>query len=230
MQIRRAADRGYFDHGWLKTHHTFSFADYHDPAHMGFSALRVINDDWIAPHQGFGTHGHRDMEILTYMVSGVLTHRDSMGHEQTLVHGEVQRMSAGTGVRHSEINEGDQPVRLLQIWLLPEEQGINPRYGQKRFDLEAGHGHFTLLASRDGAEGSLTIHQDVRVYRGLLDSGQALEQALDVGRRHWIQMVDGTVHLNGELLHPGDGIALIGETSMMIEAQENAELLWFDLA
>jgi hypothetical protein len=232
ITVRRAGERGRFDHGWLDTAHTFSFADYHDEAHMGFRALRVINEDRVAPGQGFGTHPHRDMEILSWVLSGKLAHRDSTGGGGVLVPGEVQRMSAGTGVTHSEFNGSDQlPVHFLQIWLLPDRRGHAPSYEQKAIPEAARRGRLALLASPDGADGSTTLHQDVRVYATLLDEGQRAALPLGPGRHGWVQVARGQVSLNGEPLSAGDGAALSGEASLELTGRgAGAEALIFDLA
>jgi len=237
IAIRRSEERGSFDHGWLDTRHTFSFADYHDPAHMGFRALRVVNEDVVEPGQGFGAHGHRDMEILTYVLSGTLAHRDSTGGEGRLVPGEVQRMSAGTGVRHSEFNgSSSEPVHFLQIWLLPDRPGHRPGYEQRAFPVEERRGTLRLLASPDGAEGSLTIHQDTRVWGALLGKGEAVAHRLGPGGHAWVQVARGTVLLNGERLQAGDGAAMSGEPLLRLEGAGDggpvapAEILVFDLA
>jgi redox-sensitive bicupin YhaK (pirin superfamily) len=234
IAIRRSEERGRFDHGWLDTRHTFSFADYHDPEHMGFRALRVVNEDVVAPGQGFGTHGHRDMEILSYVLSGTLAHRDSTGAEGRLVPGEVQRMSAGTGVRHSELNGStSEPVHFLQIWLLPDRPGHRPGYEQRAFPEAERRGKLRLLASPDGAGGSLTIHQDARVWGALLGEGEAVEHRLAPGRHAWVQLVRGALLANGERLGAGDGAALSGELLLRLEGaggEAAAEVLVFDLA
>ncbi len=226
ITVRKAADRGHFDHGWLDTSHTFSFADYHDPKFMGFRSLRVINEDRVQAGEGFGTHGHRDMEIITYVLEGALAHRDSTGGGGVLRPGEVQRMSAGTGVRHSEMNgSDDEPVHFLQIWLLPERPGITPGYEQKAFpDRDGG---LRLVASHDGRDGSLTIHQDVDLYASQLGSG-TLTYELRPGRHGWLQVARGSVTLNGVALTAGDGAAIEGESSLTI-AGSGAEFLLFDL-
>jgi redox-sensitive bicupin YhaK (pirin superfamily) len=231
ITIRRSEDRGHFDHGWLDTRHTFSFADYHDPRHMGFRSLRVINEDRVEPGKGFGTHGHRDMEILSYVLSGRLAHRDSTGGGSTIGPGEVQRMTAGTGVLHSEFNGSDsEPVHFLQIWILPERPDLLPGYEQKRFPEEDRRGRLKLVASPDGADGSLTIHQDARVHAGLLDAGERAVLALADGRHAWVQVARGKVRLADETLSAGDGAALSSEREVRLEGLEAAELLVFDLA
>jgi redox-sensitive bicupin YhaK (pirin superfamily) len=233
IAIRRSAERGHFDHGWLDTRHTFSFADYQDPAHMGFRALRVINEDRVQPGQGFGTHGHRDMEILSYVLSGVLAHRDSSGGGGELRPGEVQRMSAGTGIRHSEFNgSAAETVHFLQIWLLPDRAGHEPSYEQRTFPAAERNGRLRLVASPDGAEGSTVIHQDARVFVALLGVGHALEHPLAPGRHAWVQVARGAVEVNGQRLAAGDGAALSDEPRVRIAGagEGEAELLVFDLA
>jgi quercetin 2,3-dioxygenase len=231
MKLRRAEDRGHAQHGWLDSRHTFSFADYYDPAQMGFRALRVINEDRVQPGAGFGTHPHRDMEILSYVLEGGLAHKDSMGTGSTIRPGDVQRMSAGTGVTHSEYNASpSEPVHFLQIWLLPERPGLAPGYEQKHFAAPERQGRLKLLASPAGTDGSLTIHQDVRLYGGLLDKGQRAELTLAQGRHAWVQVARGTVKVSGETLRAGDGAAVSAETRLALEAVEPAEVLVFDLA
>jgi len=231
IQVRKSNDRGHANHGWLDTHHTFSFADYHDPEHMGFRALRVINEDRVAPAQGFGTHGHRDMEILSYVLEGGLAHRDSTGGGGVIRPGEVQRMSAGTGVMHSEFNASrSEPVHFLQIWLVPDRRGITPGYEQKHFPPEQREGRLRLIASPDAAEGSLRIHQDARVYTTLLGKGQSVTQALAPGRHAWVQVARGQVRIGDAVLSAGDGAALSDERSVTLTADEASEVLLFDLA
>jgi quercetin 2,3-dioxygenase len=231
ITIRPANERGGADHGWLDTKHTFSFSDYYDPRHMGFRHLRVINEDRVAPGRGFGTHGHRDMEILSYVVSGGLGHRDSMGKSEVIRPHEWQRMTAGTGVRHSEMNASKtEPVHFFQIWIMPEAESIAPGYEQKLFAPEEKSGRLRLVASRDGREGSLKIHQDVSVYNALLKGGEAVEHQLEPGRHAWLQVVKGTVELNGTRLGAGDGAAISEETALTINATEEAEIMLFDLA
>jgi quercetin 2,3-dioxygenase len=227
---RPAAERGHFDHGWLDTSHTFSFADYHDPARMGFRSLRVINEDRVAPGKGFGTHSHRDMEIITYVLEGALAHADSMGNRSTIVPGDVQRMSAGTGVTHSEFNgQRDRPVHFLQIWLLPDRRGLTPGYEQKAIPEAEERGVLRLVASRDGREGSVTIHQDADLYASRLLPGERVKHALAEGRHAWLQMVSGRVELNGTELGAGDGAAVSQETGLEVVALEPAHFLLFDL-
>jgi redox-sensitive bicupin YhaK (pirin superfamily) len=231
MQIRHGSERGHFDHGWLNTFHTFSFADYNDPAQMGFRSLRVINEDRVAPGTGFGMHGHRDMEIVTVVLSGALEHRDSLGHGEVLRPGEVQRMTAGTGIRHSEFNPSNtEPVHLYQIWLLPERAGLAPSYEQKSFPESEKQGRLRLVASPHGADGSLTIRQDARLYLAALNSGQDLRRDLVPGRHAWLQVLRGSVTLNGAALSAGDGAALSDELALNVQANTDAEVLLFDLA
>jgi redox-sensitive bicupin YhaK (pirin superfamily) len=230
ISIRRANDRGHFDFGWLKTFHTFSFADYYDPRFMGFRSLRVINEDWVQPGRGFGTHPHRDMEIITYVLEGALAHRDSMGNGSTIRPGEVQRMSAGTGVLHSERNESDgESVHLLQIWILPEREGVRPSYEQKMFDAGEKQGRLRLIASRDGSDGSVKINQDARLYAALLGAGERVEHRLAPERHAWLQVARGAVELNGHTLRQGDGAAVSREEALAIVGTEPSEVLLFDL-
>ena len=227
---RPAAERGHFDHGWLDTSHTFSFADYHDPEHMGFRALRVINEDRVAAGQGFGAHSHRDMEIITYVLDGALAHADSIGNRSTIVPGDVQRMSAGTGITHSEFNaRQDEPVHFLQMWLLPDRRGLAPGYEQKAIPESEERGALRLLASRDGRDGTVTIHQDVDLYGSRLEPGERVKHALADGRHAWLQMVRGRIELNGTPLAAGDGAAVSGESALEMVAQESAHFLLFDL-
>lgn len=227
ITIRRAKERGHFDHGWLNTYHTFSFADYYDPRFMGFRDLRVINEDRVKPAMGFGTHAHRDMEIVSYVLEGTLAHRDSMGTGSLIRPGEVQRMSAGTGVTHSEMNpSSDEPVHFLQIWILPERKGITPGYEQKTFEDDERRGTLRLVASRDGRDGSVTIHQDVAIYSTLLD-GSAITYAFAPDRYGWVQVTRGEVELNGQRLSAGDGAAIENESSLTLGG--NGEVLLFDL-
>lgn len=231
ITIRRSDDRGAADHGWLKARHSFSFGEYYDPAHMGFRALRVINEDRIAPGGGFPTHPHRDMEIVTYILSGALEHRDSLGNGEVIRAGEVQRMSAGTGIRHSEFNASDsEPVHLLQIWLLPERAGIAPGYEQKA--LETRRGDWIEVATPRGAGEALTIHQDAGLYAARLDVGDGLSRDIPAGRHAWVQVARGAVSVNGQALAQGDAAALSDETTLSLSADrgEPAEVLVFDLA
>ena len=227
---RPAAERGHFDHGWLDTSHTFSFADYHDPTHMGFRSLRVLNEDRVAPGKGFGTHSHRDMEIITYVLEGALAHADSMGNRSTIVPGDVQRMSAGTGVTHSEFNgQRDRPVHFLQIWLVPDRRGLTPGYEQKAIPEAEERGVLRLVASCDGREGSVTIHQDADLYASRLLPGERVKHALAEGRHAWLQVASGRVELNGTALGAGDGAAVSQETGLEVVALEPAHFLLFDL-
>ena len=231
IQVRKATDRGHANHGWLDTYHTFSFSSYQDPKHMRFRALRVMNEDRVAPGQGFGTHPHNDMEIVTYVLEGALEHKDSMGNGEVLRPGEFQRMTAGTGITHSEFNPSQsEPVHLYQIWLYPEAKGLTPSYEQKRFDDASLHNRLKLVASRDAADGSLTIHQDARIYLSKLDAGQGVEHPLAEGRHAWLQVLRGNVRLNGETLNTSDGAAVSDEAGLQIVAVETAEVMLFDLA
>jgi len=229
--IRPGNERGHFDHGWLDTYHTFSFADYYDPRQMAFRSLRVINEDRVKGGRGFGMHPHRDMEIITYVVEGGLQHRDSMGNGSVIIPGEIQRMSAGTGVAHSEYNaSATDPVHLLQIWILPERAGLPPGYEQKRFEDEEKRGRLKLIGAADPRDGAVKIHQDVDLYAALLEPGDAVAHELRPGRHAWLQVVRGDVSLNGHRLHAGDGAAVSDEERLLIEAAADAELLLFDLA
>ena len=233
ITLRPARERGRFDFGWLDTRHTFSFADYHDAQHMGFRDLRVINEDRVAAGQGFGTHGHRDMEIISYVLSGELAHKDSTGGSGSLRPGDVQRMSAGRGVQHSEFNgSAGEPVHFLQIWILPQQTGIAPSYEDKRFEESSRLNVLRLIASKDAREGSLKINQNVSVFASLLEPGKTLEHALAGGRHAWVQVARGAIELNGAKLSAGDGAAISGESKLTIVAtgSERAELLLFDLA
>jgi redox-sensitive bicupin YhaK (pirin superfamily) len=228
--LRKSAERGHADHGWLDTRHTFSFADYHDPKHMGFRSLRVINEDHVAPARGFGTHPHRDMEILTWVVSGAVEHADSMGNRAVVRPGELQRMTAGTGVTHSEANPLPEPLHLLQIWIVPDRRGLTPGYEQISVADRVEQGRLLLVASPDGHDGSVKIHQDVSLYNGRLGAGDHVEHALAPGRHAWLQVVKGTVDVAGNLLHAGDGLAVTDEPRVDITAAEPADVLLFDLA
>ncbi len=224
LTIRRAGERGYADHGWLKSRHTFSFADYYDPAHMGFRGLRVINEDRVEGGMGFGTHPHRDMEIVSYVLEGALEHRDSMKNGSVITPGDVQRMSAGTGVTHSEFNASKtDEVHFLQIWIVPDRRGIQPSYEQKL-------GRLRLVASPDGADGSVKLHADARIHAGVLDAGQSLGVALDQARHTWVQVARGRVRLNGRELEAGDGASLSGEARLDLEGLDACEVIVFDLA
>jgi redox-sensitive bicupin YhaK (pirin superfamily) len=231
IRVRKAAERGHFDHGWLDTHHTFSFGDYYDPAHMGFRSLRVINDDRVQPGQGFGMHGHRDMEIVTYVLDGALEHKDSMGNGSIIRAGELQRMTAGTGVRHSEFNPSDTEwVHLYQIWLLPLKKGLKPGYEELALGEEDKRGRFRLVASPDGAAGSLTIHQDARLYLTSLLPGEVVSHEIEHGRSAWLQVLRGNVSLQGNNLSAGDGVAVTDENAISVQATAPSEVLVFDLA
>jgi len=237
ITLRKSSDRGYADHGWLKSCHSFSFADYHDPAQMGFGNLRVINEDRIAPGSGFGTHGHRDMEIVSYVLEGELAHKDSMGTGQAagapagvIRPGDVQRMSAGRGVQHSEFNHAPAATtHFLQIWIEPNVRGIPAEYEQKHFDAASKRGKLRLLASPDGRDGSLRIHADASISAGLFDGAEATRLRLDPQRKAWVQVVRGKVAVNGQGLAAGDGLGLIGEAALTIADGEQAEVLVFDL-
>ncbi len=229
LDFRLSDDRGHANHGWLDTHYTFSFSDYYDPAHMGFRALRVINEDIIAPGRGFGTHGHQDMEILSYVLSGELGHKDSLGSGGVLKHGEVQFMSAGTGIRHSEMNPSKETaVHLLQVWLLPNQAGLDPNYGQKFFPIDRQLNQMHLIASRNGRENSFLIHSDAEMYAGKLLAGTEFRQALS-GRHGWMQVASGEIAINGRALNAGDGVAITEEDSVRVGAKTDAEILLFDL-
>ena len=240
ITIRKATDRGHFNHGWLDTYHTFSFSDYYDPAHMGFRSLRVMNEDRVAPGMGFGMHGHRDMEIVTYVLSGALQHKDSLGNGEVLRPGELQRMTAGSGIRHSEFNpSAEEPVHLYQIWLTPRALGLAPGYEQKAFDASERHNRLRLVASPAGDDGSLTIQQDARLYLASLDAKARLTHDLPANRHAWLQVLRGNVTLSTtaqqelrspEPLTAGDGAAISGERQLAIEATAAAEVLLFDLA
>ena len=226
---RPAAQRGHANHGWLDSWHSFSFADYFDPEHVHFGPLRVINEDRIAPGTGFGEHGHRDMEIISYVLEGALAHRDSMGNSASIVPGEVQRMSAGTGVRHSEFNHADAQTHFLQIWIVPQQPGGTPGYEQKRFSASEKRGRLRLVASADGAEGSVRIRQDVRLYAGLFNDEEAAEQALAPGRLGYLHVARGEVEANGHRLSAGDALKFVDEPILRLRAGRTAEVLWFDL-
>ena len=230
-EIRRSDDRGLAEHGWLKTLHTFSFADYHDPQHMGFGPLRVINEDRVQPGQGFGTHAHRDMEIISYVLEGGLAHKDSIGNGSVIRPGDVQRMSAGTGVRHSEYNASDRDlVHFLQIWIEPDVRGVNPSYEEKHFDDAAKRGKLRLIASRDARDGSVGIHQDADVYAALVDGDEAIEFHARPSRRIYLHVARGEVTVNGEKLSAGDAMKLWGnDNAVRIEQGRGAEVLLFDL-
>ena len=231
MTVRKANERGHAEHGWLDSRHTFSFADYYDPKHMGFRALRVINEDRVAPGEGFGRHGHRDMEIISYVLEGGLEHRDSMGTGAVIRPGDVQRMSAGTGVVHSEYNASRQePVHFLQIWIQPDQRGIAPSYEQKTFSQEDKAGRLRLVASPDGGDGSVSLHADARLFAGVFAAGEAVEHALAPGRHAWVHVVRGRARVNGAELAAGDAVALSEERTVRIEGIDGGEVLVFDLA
>ena len=231
IELRPAAERGHGRHGWLDSRHSFSFADYRDSAHMGFGALRVINEDRIAPGTGFGTHGHRDMEIVSYVLDGALAHRDSLGNGSVIRPGDVQRMSAGTGVMHSEFNhQPDATTHFLQIWIEPERRGIEPGYEERHFAEADKRGRLRLVASPDGAEGSVTIHQSVRLYAGLFDGDERARLGLEAGRRAYVHVARGAVTVNGRRLSAGDAAKLVGEPAVELDSGERAEVLVFDLA
>jgi quercetin 2,3-dioxygenase len=230
LTVRKATDRGHADHGWLDSHHTFSFANYYDPEHMGFRSLRVINDDRVTGGQGFGAHPHRDMEIISYVLDGGLAHKDSMGTGAVIKPGEVQRMSAGTGVVHSEFNASKtDEVHFLQIWLLPAKNGIAPGYEQKAFSAAEKAGTLRLVASPDGRDGSVSIHTDANVYAGTFDQGQTAELAIAPERGAWVQVARGDVRVNGVELAEGDGLALEAERTVKVEGKTGGEILVFDL-
>ena len=230
IQVRKAQDRGHANHGWLDTFHTFSFSTYQDRDHMKFRSLRVMNEDTVAPGQGFGTHPHNDMEIVTYVLEGALEHKDSMGNGEVLRPGEFQRMSAGTGITHSEFNPSqDEPVHLYQIWLFPERKGIEPSYEQKRFPEEERHDQMRLVASRDAEDGSLLIHTDARIYLSQISAAEEIWHQLPEGRYGWLQVLRGSVSVNGVELATSDGAAISEETSLTIRANTDAEIMLFDL-
>ncbi len=231
IQIRAANERGHVNHGWLDTHHTFSFGSYYDPKQMHFRALRVMNEDRIAAGQGFGEHPHRDMEIVTYVLSGALQHQDSLGNGEVLKPGEFQRMSAGSGITHSEFNpSATEPVHLYQIWLFPNRRGIEPSYEQKQFAESERHNRFRLVASPDAAEGSLLLHQDAQIYLANIDAGATIARPLAPGRHGWLQVLRGRISLAEQRLMAGDGAAVSDESELSITAGDDAEVIWFDLA
>ena len=231
ITVRKAEDRGHANHGWLDTYHTFSFANYYDPKHMGFRALRVINEDRVSPTAGFGTHGHRDMEIITYVLEGALEHKDNIGNGSVIQPGEVQRMTAGTGILHSEFNHSEtEAVHLLQIWLLPAQNGLSPSYEQRNFSPAKTPGKLHLVAAKDGREGAVTVHQDVDLYAAVLQKGDRISYTLKPQRHAWIQVARGAITLNGLSLDTSDGAAISNETEVVIEATQDAEFLLFDLA
>jgi hypothetical protein len=231
MEIRRSDERGHAQHGWLDSFHSFSFADYHDPRHMGFGPLRVINEDRVQPGQGFGTHGHRDMEIISYVLEGGLAHKDSMGNGSVIRPGDVQRMSAGTGVRHSEYNASDKdPVHFLQIWIEPNVRNAPPGYEEKHFEPAEKRGKLRLIASPDGRDGSVTIRQDAFLYATVLDGSDTVEFGQRAGRRTYVHVIRGEVTVNGQPLRAGDALKIEGEAKVRLESARDAEVLLFDLA
>ncbi len=231
ITLRKSSDRGYADHGWLKSYHSFSFAGYYDAQHMGFGNLRVINEDRIAPGKGFGTHGHKDMEIISYVLQGNLAHKDSMGNTVGIPPGDVQRMSAGSGVQHSEFNHAEgQTTHFLQIWIEPNVKGIAPGYEQKTFAAQDKRGKLRLVASNDGAAGSVTIHADAKMYAGLFDAGETAELALDPARKAYVQLISGQLQANGLQLEPGDAALLVQESQLQLANGHDAQVLVFDLA
>ncbi len=231
ITLRRAHDRGHANHGWLDSYHTFSFADYYDPREMGFGPLRVINEDRVQAGRGFGTHGHRDMEIITYVLDGALEHKDSLGTGSVIEPGDVQRMSAGTGVLHSEYNHSQRDlVHFLQIWIEPRQRGVQPGYEQKRFSVAQKQGRLRLVASPDGADGSVRIHQDAWVYASVLDGGDVVSYALPAGHKAYVHVARGAVELNGQPLAAGDGAKISGESELRFGKGQQAELLLFDMA
>ena len=231
IQIRRSQERGHAEHGWLDSFHTFSFAGYHDPEHMGYGALRVINEDRVQAGKGFGTHSHRDMEIISYVLDGGLSHKDSMGNGSVIRRGDVQRMSAGTGVSHSEFNASDRdPVHFLQIWIEPSVRGVKPSYEEKKFDDASKRGNLRLIASPDGRDGSVTIHQDANLYAALIDGSESAAFDLKPGRKVYVHVINGEVEVNGQPLATGDAIKFGGESQVRIEHGRGTEILLFDLA
>ena len=228
---RKAEERGHANHGWLNTYHSFSFANYYDPNHMGFRSLRVINEDRVKGGTGFGTHGHRDWEIITYVLGGSLEHRDNMGHISIIQPGEVQRISAGTGILHSEYNHSPtEPVHFLQIWLFPNQEGLKPSYEQKQFDLKNNPGTLKLIAAPNAKNGAITIHQDCNLYAAVLAQGDTISYVLPNNRYAWIQVAKGSITVNGNLFNTSDSAVIESETNLIIEGQEGAEFLLFDLA
>ena len=230
LEVRKSHERGHANHGWLDSYHTFSFSDYHDPRWMGFGPLRVINDDRIAPGGGFPTHSHRDMEIVTYVLEGTLQHQDSLGNGGTIVPGEVQRMRAGHGIAHSEYNaSGTAPVHLLQIWIEPDTKNLEPGYEQKAFDPAEMRGHFRVVASNDGHDGSVTIHQNAAIYAAKLAPGEQTTMPLQTERRAWLHVASGRVQIKGYTLEAGDSVALVQESELTLDGLEAAEVLLFEL-
>ena len=231
IELRKSKERGHANHGWLDSHHSFSFADYYDPQHMGFGPLRVINEDRIQGGAGFGAHGHRDMEIISYVLKGALAHKDSMGNGSAIQPGDVQRMTAGTGVMHSEFNElSDEETHFLQIWIEPNARGIAPGYEEKHFDAAEKRGRLRLIASPDGRDGSVTIHQDANIYAGLFDGNESASLSIDAGRRAYVHVARGEVSGNGVALKTGDALKATGEPKIELTKGRQAEVLVFDLA
>jgi quercetin 2,3-dioxygenase len=231
ISLRKASERGHADHGWLDSYHSFSFADYYHPERMGVGNLRVINEDRIAPGTGFGTHGHRDMEIVSYVLDGALGHKDSMGNGATIVPGDVQRMSAGRGIQHSEYNHAQkQTTHFLQIWIIPNERGVTPGYEQKHFDAASKRGRLALVASRDGREGSVSFHADAAMYAGLFDGDESARLVLDPARKGYVHVARGSVRVNGQEVGPGDALVLEGEDLLTLDGGRDAEVIVFDLA
>jgi redox-sensitive bicupin YhaK (pirin superfamily) len=230
LTVRHSNQRGHFDHGWLNTYHTFSFDQYYDPRYMGFRSLRVINEDFVAPGRGFPKHGHRDMEIITYILEGALKHEDSMGNGSVIQPGDVQRMTAGTGVRHSEQNAStDELVHLLQIWIIPNADNLDPGYEQKAFTADERRNQLRLIASTNGRDGSISVHQDVSLYASILEPGQNVQHQMDPTRFGWLQVARGSVSINDESVEQGDGVVIVAESELKIAASEPAEILLFDL-
>ncbi|WP_017305888.1 pirin family protein [Spirulina subsalsa] len=231
IKLRKSHERGHANHGWLDSYHTFSFSSYYDPNHLNFRSLRVINEDWINPSSGFGTHGHKDMEIITYVLEGSLEHKDSIGNGSIIQPGEVQRMSAGTGIYHSEYNPStSEKVHLLQIWILPEQQDLEPSYEQKSFPIAQTPNHLHLVAARGGKDGAVTVHQDMSLYAGIIPAGEQVSYELNPQRYAWLQVAKGAVELNGVVLNTSDAAAVSEETRLDIKATQEAEILLFDLA
>jgi redox-sensitive bicupin YhaK (pirin superfamily) len=230
ITLRKSAERGHVDHGWLRTYHTFSFGSYFDPQHMKYRALRVINEDWIKAGEGFGTHPHENMEIVTYIIRGQLEHKDSMGNGSIIHAGELQRMTAGTGVTHSEFNPSEDDTHLFQIWISPERSGLKPGYEQRDFTNLKQPNNLTLLASQTGKGESLTVHQDINLYAGILDQGQTLRYPVDSDRHIWIQVIDGSLDVNQVVLHTGDGASIDDEKELQLTADQATEFLLFDLS
>jgi quercetin 2,3-dioxygenase len=231
ITIRQSNQRGHFDHGWLNTYHTFSFDQYYDPRYMGFRSLRVINEDFVAAGRGFPMHGHRDMEIITYILEGALKHEDSMGNGSVIRPGDVQRMTAGTGITHSEKNASDKDrVHLLQIWILPNADGLKPGYEEKAFSEDERRGQLRLIASNDGRDNSVQLNQDVSLFASILGADETVERAMDPARYAWIQVARGSISVNGENAEQGDGLVVVSEPQLTIRAQQPSEVLLFDLA